>query len=468
MKRHLYILALCAIFLSLAACSGTKGLAKPDLQMPPNYLSTHGPVTPDSLSVADLKWWEFYSDSTLSSLMRRALENNHDLLKAAARIEQMRQLYGVSIANILPTVGADVAYSYETNKYNGGDLKKDPEHDLKIPVRWELNLWGKMFHARNSARAEYIATIEDYRSMRMSLLSEIATAYIRLLTLENELKIVRQTLKTREEALNQAKLRFEGGLTPETVYQQAKVEYSTTASLVPDLELRVASTRNSLTLLMGEFPTDSLGKNDFIFQRDFDEQIPAGVPSDLLKRRPDLRASEQRLRGALSEVGVAYADRFPSLTIGFTPGFENDGLKDFFISPFTYTLAQITGSVFDFGRKKRKYKASIAAYEQSRIDYEKNVTEAFTEVSTAVTAYAKYRENFRVKSDLRDAAAKYVQLAWLQYRGGTLNYIEVLDAQRRYFEAQIGVNNALRDKYLALVNIYKSLGGGWETDDANL
>ncbi len=239
------------------------------------------------------------------------------------------------------------------------------------------------------------------------------------------------------------------------------MEYSTTASLVPALELQVAAMRNTLTTLMGEYPHEVFDRRNTLFGAEMPSELPAGVPSDLLRRRPDLRAAEMRLKAAMADVGVSYADRFPSLRIGFTPGLENDGLKDFFKSPFTYTLAQITGPIFDFGRKKRKYQAMIAAYDQSRLDYEKAVIGAFTEVNTSIVAYNKYHDNYRVKVDLRDAAAKYVKLAWLQYRGGTLNYIDVLDAQRRYFEAQIGVSNALRDEYLALINLYKALGGGW-------
>lgn len=452
-----------AVLALAASCSGTKDLARPQLDMPSSFVAPgDSAAAADSLSIADIEWWKFYSDTTLSAIMERALENNRDILKAAARVEQMRELYGVAKADLLPQVGANVAYSYETNKYNGGPTTTDPEHDLKFPISWEVNLWGSMFKAKNAGQARFAASVEDYRAMRMTLIAEVATAYFRLLSLESELSIVRRTLQTREEALKQAKIRFEGGLTPETVYQQAKVEYSTTASLIPDLELRVASMRNSLTMLMGEYPGFSFESRDSVFlNADISDRLPAGVPSDLLKRRPDLRAAEQRLKAAMADVGVAYADRFPSLRIGFTPGFENDGLADFFKSPFTYTIAQITGSIFDFGRKKRKYKASIAAYDQCRYDYEQAVITAFTEVSTSITAYERYRENHRVKSELRDAAAEYVRLAWLQYRGGTLNYIEVLDAQRRYFDAQIGVNNALRDEYLALINLYKALGGGW-------
>lgn len=445
----------------MSSCSGTKNLTRANIDMPASYMTGKDSIpATDTLTLADVKWWEFYSDPTLTAILRTALENNRDILKAAAKVEQMRALYGVAKADLFPQIGANVAYSYETNKYNGGKTTTDPEYDLKFPISWEINLWGSMFQAKNAGQARFMASVEDYRAMRMSLIAEVATAYFKLLSLENELSIVRQTLKTREEALHLAKIRFEGGLTSETIYQQAKVEYSSTASLIPDLELRVTSMRNSLTTLMGEYPREAFENRDIVFDTDFADKLPAGIPSELLKRRPDLRAAEQRLRGAMADVGVSYADRFPSFRIGFTPGWENDGLKDFFKSPFTYTIGQITGTIFDFGRKKRKYEAAIASYNQSRYDYEKAVITAFTEVNTSLTAYNKYRENLRVKTELRDAAAKYVQLAWVQYRGGH-SYLDVLDAQRRYFEAQIGVNNALLNEYLALVNLYKTLGGGW-------
>ncbi|MCM1490731.1 MAG: TolC family protein [Muribaculum sp.] len=459
--RYKYIYVLLTVCISLVGCSGTKNLVQPRLDMPESF--TNLPAV-DSLSIADLEWWEFYTDPTLKKILEIALENNRDLLKAAAKIEEMRQLYGVKKADMLPRIGLNVEYSYETNKYDGGPVTKDPEHDLKFPISWEINLWGSMFHARNAGKARYVASEEDYRAMRMELIAEVASTYIQLLSLENELTIVRHTLATRDEALNQAKIRFEGGLTSETVYQQAKVEYSSTAARVPDLERRITAMRNALTLLMGEYPSDILDGYGFRFDRQLEMDLPTGIPSELLKRRPDLRASEQRLKAALEDVGMTYADRFPSLRIGFTPGFENDGLKDFFKSPFTYTLASLTGPIFDFGSKKRKYQAAIAVYEQARFEYEQAVIQAFTEVNTAVTAYSKYIENKRLMNDLCEAAAKYVRLAELQYRGGTLNYIDVLDAQRQYFSARTSVNSALRDEYLALINLYKVLGGGASTD----
>lgn len=451
-----YIIILAAMI--TAGCSGTKDLAQPRLDMPARYSELQ---TPDSLSIADLDWWEFFTDPTLKKILGIALENNRDLLKAGARIEEMRQLYGIKKAAILPQIGVDVAYSHETNKYDGGATTKDPEHDLKFPISWEINLWGALSHARDAGKARYIASEEDYRAMRMTLIAEVASKYVELLSLENELEIVSHTLRTREESLHQAKIRFEGGLTSETVYQQAKVEFATAAALVPELEMQINATRNALTMLMGEYPRDLLAERTFQFDRSLESHLPAGVPSDLLKRRPDLRASEQRLKAAMADVGMNYAERFPSLKIGFTPGFENDGLKNFFKSPFTYVVGAITGTIFDFGKKKRKYQAAIAVYDQTRYEYEKAVMQAFTEVNTAITAYQGYLENKRLMNELCEAAAKYVRLATLQYHGGTLNYIDVLDAQRKYFNAQTGVNSALRDEYLALIDLYKVLGGGW-------
>lgn len=459
MKRFLpLIIAL----LGLAGCSGVKNLAAPDVAVPSTFMPG---LESDSTSIADLTWWEFYADSTLRRIIRITLDNNRDLLKAAARVEEARQLYGVDKANLFPEIGGTVAASHETNNYGGSGTTKDPEYDLKFPISWEINLWGALSQAKKRGAANFAATVEDYRAMRMTLIAEVASAYFRLVALDNELSIVRQTLSTRQQSLEQARIRFEGGLTSETVYQQAKVEYSSTASLVPNLERQVTAARNNLTLLMGEYPQEILERGQLALNVILPEKLPSGIPSELLQRRPDLRAAEQRLAAAMAAVGVSYANRFPNLRLGFTPGFENDALTDFFKSPFTYAIGTITGTIFDFGRKKRKYQAAVAAYDQARYDYEQSVIEAFTEVNTAITTYRKIKETSRLKVDLRDATVKYVQLAHLQYRAGTLNYIDVLDAQRRYFDAQIGVSNALRDEYLSLINLYKVLGGGWQLTD---
>lgn len=318
-----------------------------------------------------------------------------------------------------------------------------------------------------SSLARYEATMDDYHAMRMTLVAETASAYFRLMALKNELSIVRQTLETREESLNQARIRFEGGLTSETVYQQAKVEYASTAALVPNLEKQVKVVNNAITLLIGEFPNDSICPNQPTWSDHIQENVPVGISSTLLERRPDISAAEHRLAAAMADVGLSYANQFPNIRLSFTPGWENESLSHFFSSPFTYVAGNIAGTIFDFGRKKRKYKASIAVYEQARNDYEKAVINAFTEVNTAIETLRKVKESRQLKAELCEASMKYVNLAQLQYRAGSLNYIDVLDAQRRYFDAQIAVSNALRDEYLALANLYKVLGGGWSMSSEN-
>lgn len=457
MKRYIStVLLTSALFLT--SCSGVRNLRQPDTDTPAAFT---GAFENDSACMADVAWWEFYSDSTLCRYIRQTLENNRDLLTAAARLDEMKSLYGVAKANMLPSIDGRVYANDETNDYSGTGIVHDREIGIKVPITWEINLLGSLSWAKKRGEANYLASAEDYRAMQVSLIAQTAEAYVRLVALENELSIVRRTVESRKESLRMAKLRFDGGLTSETVYQQAMVEYSTAASLIPNLEKQLTAARNALTLLMGEFPDEELSSG----KRQLDplkiEQMPLGVPSTLLQRRPDLRASENRLKAAMANAGMTYADRFPTLQLGFTPGLENNQLRDFLKSPFTFIVGSVAGPVFDFGRRKRKYEAAVAAYEQSRLQYEKNIIQAFTEVNMAINAYQDARQTSQLKQELREAAAEYERLANLQYRGGSLSYIDVLDAQRRYFDARVAVSNSIRDEYLALITLYKALGGGW-------
>ena len=446
--------------LLVSACSGVKGLKEPYVH---HYDDFSKIDYVDSLCLADLGWWKFYSDSTLCSLLERVVNNNRDLLKSEARIEQLRQLYGISKTNLLPDVGFNVSAEYETVDHGGQGASTSPTYGLKFPISWEINLWGSQLWARREAEAEYRATEEDSRALKMELIAETADAYYTLMALENELMIVHRTMETREESVRIAKLRYEGGLTSEMLYNQTLVEYSSAAAMVPQLEQKWYAARNKLTLLMGEVPhdIDQIGKLPQTFIGP--EQLPAGMPSDLLKRRPDIRAAEQRLNAARAHVGMTYADRFPSFNISLLPGLENDALTNFLKSPYNDVFASLAGPLIDFNRRKKKYKASLAAYEEARLDYEDVVLKAFTEVNTILHTYYHVQESFYRTKELRDASAEYMQLAQLQFRAGMINYIDVLDAQRSYFDAQIAFSNAIRDQYTALVNIYKALGGGWRT-----
>ena len=238
-------------------------------------------------------------------------------------------------------------------------------------------------------------------------------------------------------------LRFEGGLTSEMVYQQAKVEYASTAALIPDLERKIKIMENGILLLMGENPDRRVVRGKMNTDAEFADSLPVGLPSGLLQRRPDVRSSEQRLRAAMAAAGMAYADRFPRLTFNLTGGLENDALSGFFRSPFSYVAGTLASPIFGFGRKQARYRAALAAYDEARLAYEQKVLTVFKEADDAVITYRSARKTAALKLNLRDAASKYVELAHLQYRAGSTNYIDVLDAQRRYFDAQIGLSNSV-------------------------
>lgn len=463
MKRDKIVIGalLCGAVLFCNACmSGRRQLRSPELELPAAIVSGAA----DSLTAADMPWWQVYTDSTLTALIARTLDRNKDMLAASARVRRMRALGRVTRADQLPAVSGQLAADTEHNDYEGEPAKDDSEFDAKVSLAWELDLWGNLRWANRRAVAEYLASVEAQRALQMTLVAEVATAYYELAALDQELNIVRRTLQTRKEGVRQARLRFEGGLTSETALQQAKVELASTATLIPGLESRIALKEHQIALLAGAYPTLRIDRRTMEMHARLPERLQVGLPSELLKRRPDLRRSEQTLRAAEAAVGIASADRFPRIVFTLTGGWENDDLKGLFSSPFSYAGGSLVSPLFSFGKKKAKYEAALAACDEARLDYEKQVLTAFREVNDAVVTYRSVRTAAALKRDLQQAAQKYVELAQLQYFNGVINYLDVLDAQRRYFDAQIGLSNAVRDEYLAMVGLYKALGGGWDVE----
>ena len=442
----------------LAACSGTRDLTVTTIadELPQAY---QGAVA-DSLSYADVQWWELYTDRNLRFIIERTLQHNRDFLAAAARVEQLRLQYHSEKLNLTPDISANASAEQERINHSGSPHSVGNTLGLKADVAWEANLWGKQAWQRRQSGHLYKASIEDYRGLQMSLIAEAATAYFNLMALDTEISIVRKTLVTRREGLEQARLRYEGGLTSETVYQQAKVEYNSAAALIPSLENDLQSQLNALTLLMGEFPGREIRRSHLYLNEGLPDTLLTGVPTDILRRRPDVLAAELRLKAAMDAVGISYADRFPSIVVSLTGGWENDSFGGFFRSLYGDFIGNLGGTVFDFGKKKRAWQQAVQEYEQARLAYEQCVLAAFVEVQDAVTAFHKARKTADLMEELRSAALKYVELSRLQYRGGMLHYLEVLDAQRQYFDSQVGFANARRDEYLALVRVYKAVGGG--------
>ena len=453
------MIAIAAAALLLGGCSIQKRCQAPDLNLPETIVEG----ATDSLTMADLDWWEVYADSTLCDLIRRTLDRNKDMLTAEANVRRMAELYRVDKAAMLPTVSGQVFADRETNDYYGEKSSVDPEFSVKATIGWEADLWGNLRWAKRKALAEYLSSVEGARAMRMTLIAQVAKAYFELVALDQELDIVRRTVAAREESLAQAELRFEGGVTSEIPYQQAKVELARSAAMIPDLEREITQKENEISVLAGGYPSN-VERADSL-DAAMPENSGVGLPSTLLQRRPDIRQANEKLRSAMADVGVAYADRFPRLRFTVTGGVENDALKGLIESPFTYLSGQLAGPIFSFGAKRAKYRAALAAYDGARLGYEQKVLTAFREVNDAIVAYRSASRSADLKRNLREASRKYVELTQLQYISGDIRYIDFLDAERSFFAAQVEVNQAVLAQYLALVELYKALGGGWQSEE---
>ena len=454
MKKYLLII-LSVLFLS--SCKIGKEYTKLEIDMPNTFVS----YSQDSTCFADMKWWDIYADTNLRNIIDYTLENNKDMKVAVAKVKEMAARKKINYADFFPQINANVYGQDEKLNYQGDFSKPhDIEYGVKANISWELDLWGNLRWANDAAIAEYLSSVEGQRALMMSLVAEVAEIYFELIALDNELLIVKQTLKAREEGVRLAKIRFEGGLTSETSYQQAKLEYAKKATLVPDLEKKIAMKENEILALSGSFPRRVIRtetQNNLILP----DTIPVGLPSQLLERRPDVRKAEQKLIAANARVGVSYTNMFPRVALTSNLGFETDQFATLLSSPMFFISSNLLAPVFSFGKNKAKYKAQLAVYEQECYNYEKVVLSAFYDVMNALVEFDKMKEIYETRLLLEQSAKVTMDLAQLQYINGVIGYLDVLDAQRNYFDAQISLSNAYRDKQITMAKLYKALGGGY-------
>lgn len=460
MKRTKYtyrFLLLLSAVLLLGSCKLGKQYTRPKLDLP----DTLDSLSVDTVSLGDYPWEQLYTDTTLQGLIRKTLAYNKDMLIAAARVKELAAMKRIDYANMFPSVGLRVYAERERENYGGNNLKQDDQFDLKGIASWELDLWGNLRWARDKSLAEFIGSIENQRALRMSLVAQVAQAYFELVALDNELSIVQQTVDARRESLHLARVRYEGGLTSETAFRQAQVELARTATLVPDLERKIALKENDIAFLTGEYPHHikrSVLPEDVMFSA----SLPVGLPSALLERRPDVRQAEQALIAANAAVGVAYTNLFPRLALTASYGAESDLLSELLKSPHQLFSANLLQPIFAMGKNRAMLKAKKAAYEQATYAYEKAVLNAFKDAYNAIAEFNKVKEIYETRLRLEQASKSTLDLAQLQYLNGVIGYMDLLDAQRGYLDAQIGLSNAVRDKQICMVNLYKALGGGWK------
>lgn len=457
MKWNYTILYMLLVSFSFSACQLGKQYARPELDLPQLTDS----LSQDSLSMADWYWWEIYTDATLQALIKRTLVYNKDMKIAAARIKESAAMKRIDFANLFPQLNGKAYAEKEGENYGGDNYSSSRKYEAKAIASWELDLWGNLRWAKDKSSAQFMQSVEAQLALKMALVAEVAQSYFELVALDNELAIVKQTLNARKEGVRLAKLRFEGGLTSETSYQQAQVELARTATLVPELERKISLKENDIAFLAGEYP-QRIERTTLSEEILIPDDIPMGLPSALLERRPDVREAEQKLIAANAAVGVAYTNLFPRITLTAQYGLESNEFSDFLQSPYHLLTGALATPLFAMGKNRAVLKARKYAYEQSYYSYEKVVVAAFKDVRNALVDFRKIREVYDSRLQLERAARANVELAQLQYINGVIGYLDVLDAQRGYLDAQIGLSNAIRDKQITIIRLYKALGGGWQ------
>lgn len=451
-----YIIAI-GVLLFFSSCKIGKEYTRLKLDMPDNYSEYLG----DTTCIADMKWWDVYADTNLQNLINSTLENNKDMKIAISRVKEMATKKQIDFANYFPQINGSAYAQNEGLNYGGDSYNNDFEFGVKANIAWELDLWGNIRWANEKSIAEYLSTLEGQRALMMSLVAEVAENYFDLVALDNELRIVKQTLIAREEGVRLAKIRFEGGLTSETSYQQAQLEYAITAAMIPDLEKKIAIKENKILNLAGTYPLE-VQRSAIQNNLSLPDSIPLGLPSDLLERRPDVRMAEQKLIAANASVGLSYTNMFPRIVLNPVVGLETDEFATILSSPMFFIGANLMSPLFNMNKNRNKYKAEQYVYEQECYRYEKVVISAFYDVMNAMIEFNKIKEIYQTRLMVEQSAKVTMELAQLQYINGVIGYLDVLDAQRNYFNAQISLSNAYHDKQVTMVKLYKALGGGWE------
>lgn len=442
---------------ALSGCQLGKHYTRPQLELP----ETLDSLSVDSSSIGDYPWEQLYTDTTLQGLIRKTLTYNKDMLIAAARIKEMAAMKRIDYANLFPQVGVKVYAEKEAENYGGDHYKQSSEFDLKGTATWELDLWGKLRWAKDKSIADFVGSLENQSALKMSLIAQVAQSYFELVALDNELSIVKKTVDARQESLHLVRLRYEGGLIPEIPFRQAQVELARTATLVPDLERKITLKENEIAFLTGEYP-HRIKRSVLPEEVILPGSLPVGLPSSLLERRPDVRKAEQDLIAANAAVGVAFTSLFPTISLTASFGGESAELHDLLKSPTHLLSASLLQPIFAMGKNRAMLKAKKAAYEQAVYAYEKTVLNAFKDAYNAISEFSKIKEIYETRLRLEQSSKIALDLAQLQYLNGYIGYIDLLDAQRGYLDAQIALNNAIRDKQLTVVNLYKALGGGWQ------
>ena len=421
----------------------------------------------EARDLANTAWWQQFDDPALNAMVDVALKENKDLLVATARVEEFFGRYFSVRGDQFPAIGAGGLASRQGVTENGpAPLSPNSDqtfdyYEAFLSGSWELDFWGKYRRASEAARAELFATEEARRTVALTLVSAVAGTYVEILALDKQMEITKRTAETRRQTRDMFKLRFDRGIISEVDLSQAEAEYQDALSRLPEIELAVARAENALSVLLGRNPGSiprGVGIDELVLP-----EVPSGLPSDLLARRPDIRAAEQALIAANARIGVAKSLYFPSISLTGAFGVASVDLSDLFDGPsnFWNVGAPVTVPIFTAGRIGGEVRGAEAFQKQSLYNYQKAVQNALREVDDALVGRAKSRQRLQALGKQLAALENYARLARMRYDEGYTSYLEVLDAERSLFNVQLSYTAGQNTLFRSLIDIYKTMGGGW-------
>jgi len=421
-------------------------------------------------SLADREWWKLFGDPVLNGIVTHALAGNYDVRLALERVAEVRARLGFVKADLYPRLdGAASAGVVRASRRDSplAPLIRDPDYQtyqIFGALSWELDLFGRIRRAVEAESALVLAAEEDRRAALVSVIAEVITAYLDVRDLDARVAIAKATVESRKGYVEMARLRFEGGKTSELDFRQAEAELGRTESIHTELERQLSERENDLAFLMGRNP-GPIPRGRPLSELPVPPQVPVGLPSALLERRPDIRAAEQQLAAATARIGEARALMYPRITLTASAGYASTDLSDFLKSPagFWDLIGGLTAPIWDWGKNRSRVDEAEARMRQAVILYERSIRQALRDVEDALAAYRKSTERAASSGRRVTAQRSALTISENRYRGGVSPYLEVLDAQRELFDAELEQAGNLRDQRAAVVRLYRALGGGWNS-----
>jgi multidrug efflux system outer membrane protein len=447
-------------------CAVGPNYKKPTLNTPTVYrgLTPQEAANADSRSFAEEKWWNVFQDEQLKELIKTALQQNYDLRRAGARILEARAALGITRSNQFPTISADAsALNERTARQKFIPAIETNTNRVGLDFNWELDFWGKFRRATEAARANLATTEWGRQEIARELVANVASAYFTLRALDLQLEITQRTLASRQDSLRLTRVLAEGGSTSLLDVRQAEQLVFTAGSEVPSLEQQIEQQENFISILLGNNPA-SVPRGRSLTDQPHVPTVPAGLTSSLLQRRPDIRQAEEQLIAANAQIGVARSQYFPQIVLTANAGYQSSALTALFTGPagfwtFGSTLAQ---PIFTAGRLRSNVRLAEAQEQEAVLFYQETIQGAFRDVSDGLIAYRKTQEFREQQQLLVNSAQDAARLSHMRYSGGVASYLEVLTNETNYFSAELNLVQAQLNELLALVQLYKGLGGGWE------